>query len=177
MPNYKERIRQRVQDQQAVLEQDQNIKKAHRLDSKEKRAFDRLPDQTTFEFWCPRCLVDFPAPAYKSWNDRYEVGSWMSQCPLCEDIVVRYINDKLSDPYYDQSEKIAIMRNTGAADMLRPDQYGFRTLYGNPYAEYHHSRVALAEHIRERYATTGLHGLTLKEKSETEKAKEFFDAD
>lgn len=175
MPSYKERIRQRVKDQQEILQQDQDIKKARRIESKEKRTFDRLPEQTTFEFWCGRCQVDFPAPAYKSWNDRYEAGSWISQCPLCEDIVVRYINDKLSDPFYDLSEKIAVMRGSAAGDMLRPEQYGFRTLYGDPYHQMHSTRASLMEHIRERYASTGLHGLTLKEKSESEKAREFFD--
>lgn len=152
----------------------ENARKGKRkAQGKEKRAFDKLPRQSRYEFFCVPCDIDFVAPAYKAWSEIHQVGVWQSFCPRCERMVVRYTTVKKLDPYYAHSHKIKVMRGEAEKDMLRPMDYGFKTMYGDPFEHYYRRFQERQEDIDNRYAALGLTGLTLDQKSEQE---EFADA-
>lgn len=172
--NYESRLKQRVRDIQSDLEVDKNKKKARAKDSREYRAFVKLPYQQNVDFFCRFCAIDFTVPAHRMWSFFYNCGAWHSYCPECGVEVVRNISDKTSDPYYEESVKIRDMRGRFSKDMLRPDQYGFKTLYGNAYDEYERRYEERREEIRSKYASMNLKGTILREKTEIEKVKEEF---
>lgn len=167
-----ERARDAVIERQAELEQDKAVKLRRKAQQKEKKAFDALPEQTKMEFWCEHCQIDFVAPAYKIWSDVHSLGSWQSVCCRCERMVYRHVNQKTDDPYYAMSAKIRVMRGEAANDMLTPHDYGFKTLYGDPFEHYYRRFQEQEESMHNRYAALGLTGLTLSEKSEQEQFME-----
>lgn len=158
-----------VREVQADLDKERQNKDRRKAQTKEKRVFDSLPEQTKIEFWCRHCQIDFVAPAYRIWSEVHQLGSWQSFCPRCEGLVYRHVNSKTLDPYYEESLKVRVMRSEGEADMLSPHQYGFRTLYGDPFESYYRQFQEQEESLHNRYATMGLTGLTVEEKSEREK--------
>ena len=173
--SYESRLRQRIDDQDEVVQVERARKEEIRKSGKDFRSFNKLPAQTEMDFWCDKCQEDIKAPAHKSWSHFYCTGSWLSFCATCGSVLVRYINDKAHDPYYERSRKIAIMRAEGEADMLRPDQYGFRTLYGDPHQEWMKQRQIREESVRAKYAAYGLRGASIEQETEEERIKETFD--
>ena len=170
--SHEQRMKDVVLGHQEELVKDREEKKRRAAREKEKRAFDKLPAQTRMEFWCGACQIDFVAPAYKFWSEVHKLGAWHSVCPSCERMVIRHVNHKDSDPYYEQSAKVRVMRGEAAKDMLQPMDYGFETLYGDPFEHYYRRFQEGEERIHSRYAALGLTGLTTGEK---EDMSEFFD--
>jgi len=175
--SYEDQLKERVAEIQRALDEDKEIKKARKALTKEERAFRKLPDQADNDFFCDRCQLDFKAPSYKHWVSLYGIGAWISFCPICGVMTCRWITNKANDPYYEKSSKIRGMRSMFEADMLQPDQYGFQTLYGDPFEKYHKILEHQEEEIRTRYLSLGLTGETLQEQSEREKMKEYFKDD
>lgn len=171
---YEDKLRQRVADQQAAMQQSRDEKEIIRHRSKEYRAFLKLPEKSDMDFWCRFCAIDFRAPAWKEWCSLDDTGTWRSYCPLCEEHVYRHITEKTEDPYYDESVKVRLMRGHFEADTLRPEDYGFNTLYGDGYAQHHASFEEQDRMIHERYSALGLKGESLKERDEREKIREAF---
>jgi len=169
---YEQRIKKSVEDYQGDLKKSRKLKERDKAARKEKRAFDKLPEQSKHDFWCNRCQIDFVAPAYKVWTEYYDTGCWHSFCPQCEQLVYRYISSKKLDPYYQQSLKVKYMASKEVKDFLQPSQYGFRTMYGDPYEALYKRFQQREEDMHNKYAALGLHGKTLKQKTEEEHARE-----
>lgn len=170
-----DRLKGRVEELQADLDKEATRKKQRHARGKEKRAFDRLPTVTKHEFWCDHCRWDFAAPAYKVWSDVQQVGVWQSVCPRCTSFVYRHATGKTLDPYYEKSNKVRVMRNESAADMLAPGQHGFKTLYGDPFEQYYRRFQESAEQLADTYAAFGLTGHTLERKRAEQVIRETLD--
>lgn len=158
---------------QTDIDKENTKKQKRKNQERERRAYNKLPtySQRT-AFWCDRCNIDFVAPAYKVWSDAHQHGNWQSFCPVCGDWVFRYITAKKLDPYYLRSEKIQVMRGESAKDLIQPGNYGFRTLYGDPFERYYKRFQEQHEALHNKYASMGLVGKTLKQKSEEEILRE-----
>lgn len=169
---YKDELIQRVKKIQADIAIGKEEKKLQK--NKEFEAFKKLPGATISEFWCDVCQMDFSSPAYKIWNDFFSIGTWQSICPFCDRPVYRHITDKKNDPYYEKSIKIMVMRSLYEKDLLRPEDYGFKSLYGEAYKSYFSTLQKMDEEIFNRQASLGLKGISLKQKSDLEKLKEEF---
>lgn len=172
---YKARLKKAVREHQSELDKDLNTKKKKKKDNRERTAFNKLPEVTKTEFFCDNCTVDIVAPTYKVWIDFYSIGIWKSNCPTCTLPVYRHITNKVNDPYYEKSKKIRESRSIFEADMMRPGTYGFKTLYGDPFAEYYMRYQNEEEQLRAKYLSMGLAGETIKERTEKDKMKEAFE--
>lgn len=167
-----DRLKEHVREVQDDLDRESKIKAQRKARGKEKRAFDRLPAETKHEFWCDHCLVDFAAPAYKVWSDILQEGVWISICPRCTSFVYRHATGKTLDAYYEKSTKVRVMRNEATIDMLRPSDYGFRSLYGDPFEEYYRRFQESEEQLADTYAAYGITGTTLERKREEQVIRE-----
>jgi hypothetical protein len=155
-----------VKDVNAELDKEKDNKRRQRNKTKEYRAYVKLPRVALSEFWCENCQIDFAVPSYKVWSFYHNLGSWHSVCPQCEVLVVRHINNKGADTYYEKSIKMRVMRNQFSEDMLRPTDHGFRTLYGDAFEGYYRRFQERAEDIHNKYAGLGIRGTTLDEMDE-----------
>ncbi len=169
-----ERLRQRVRDRQAEIDEETAIKEKRKKQAREYTAYLKLPEESEQDMFCEHCLLDFRGPAYKEWSWLFGVGAWVSFCPLCGLPKCRWITGKTNDPYYEQAQKIRSMRSEYEADILRPDQWGFQTLYGDPFEKYAQQSANQEQEVRSRFLEMGLGGITIQEKSEREKIKEYF---
>lgn len=167
-----EQLKKSLESHYQDIDIENERKRKRKAQTKEKRAFDALPTQTKYEFFCINCDIDFVAPAYKNWSEIHQVGIWQSFCPRCERLVVRHTTGKKYDPYYEHSHKVRVMRGEAERDMLRPTDYGFKTLYGDPFEHYYRRFQETQEDIDNRYAALGLTGMTLDQKSEQERLNE-----
>lgn len=156
MKTIKEKLKVYLGDFQQGLDQEKTAREIKKRMQKAYRAFDRLPERTNYDFYCMACAIEFDAPAYKSWNEATATGSWISFCPICGNHVARHITDRTTDPYYEMSAKIRQDRSQFEADMLRPEQYGFKTLYPDAYDRYFDSVAERQDANRELYASVGL---------------------
>ena len=173
MGKYEKQLEKSVEDIQRDLAIDKQVKQKDKNRGKERRAFLSLPTYNKrMEFWCDHCSIDFVAPAYKVWSDIHNIGSWHSFCPYCEIIVYRHITMKNMYPYYNKSEKVKHMRSKSFKDMLQPGDYGFKTMYGDAFAQSYNRFQMQHENIFNKYASMGLTGKSLKQKSEEEVMQE-----
>lgn len=140
------------------LDIDNEKRRGRTLSEREKRAFDKLPDHTIIEFWSQEA-GDFVAPAYKVWIEYFDIGYWQSFCPVTGNLVYRHITEKGDDPYYEYSDKIRFQRSTFHDDLLQPDDYGFGSLYGDPFERNYRLFQQKQEDIHNKYASLGLRGL------------------
>lgn len=170
MSNY-QRLKKRIEDQHKLLDQEREMKK--KMEEKpnkrmEEDAPDRLP---LFDFWCDTCQEDFSMPCYKSRHRLYgdTIVVWRATCPDCETDCIRHITHKDEDLYYDKSTKIRKQRNQYAWEALQPDQYGFRTHYGEPYKEFMRKCQDREKMIIEEERSEGLKGLSLERKQKLRK--------
>lgn len=161
-------IKESVASHQADLDAERAEREARKKRDKARRGFNALPQNTLTEFWCVSCQMDFVAPSYKFWSEVHQCGSWHSFCPGCERPVCRYIDAKKFDPYYEQSLKVRIMRSEAEKDMLTPFDYGYQTLYGDPFEHYYKRFQQSQDDIHNRYAALGLVGKTMGQKIDEE---------
>lgn len=89
------------------------------------------------EFWCQKCHRDFDATGHKEVRVPPK-GVWFAYyvgiCPKGH-FALRYITDKLLDPYFYRSLRVKMMQGQYADDMLQPWQPRFRQLYPRQYAK------------------------------------------
>lgn len=91
----------------------------------------------SYDFWCDVCEEDFTASASRHVHRLYgEPMVTYRAHHECGEECVRLITHRDADPYYDLSEKIHEQRNEYTADLLRHEDYGFKTLYGEPFEDY-----------------------------------------
>ena len=175
MDQHTKKLKTHLAEHQAELDKDVAIKKTNKVLVKERTAFEKLETFTErMEFFCDRCLIEMVAPAYKIWNDLWQIGTWRSACPECSLPVYRHITSKVIDPYYEKSQKIKEMRLLATNDMLAPGQYGFKTLYGDPYEHFYDKYQKKDEAIKHKYLAMGLKGETIGERTERDKMKDAF---
>lgn len=93
------------------------------------REIQGFKDIEFLDFYCEDCKRDFTARAHKqvdSWSDvayykiKHSCGAWC----------IRHITDRVRDPYFFRSKRVAYDRTMNANDMLQPWQTGFNMIYG-----------------------------------------------
>lgn len=168
----RERLSEALDDKHADLAVDRN----HRIKLRKKRkaleAYKKLPFLSKVAFFCQACQEDFVAPAYKKWSTLHELGTWFSMCPYCESEVYRHITEKIADPYHHLSNKSRHMKSINARDILQPNQYGFNTLYDNPYEDLFNRYQKKEEDIYNKYARFGLTGKDSEQLDEEREVRE-----
>lgn len=93
------------------------------------------PPYTDTAFWCDYCERDFEGKGHK--EVRVPVGSvWLAYyvgiCP-CGKHSLRYITDKLKDPYFYKSLTVRVQQRLFPDEMLQPWQPRFKLLYPQQY--------------------------------------------
>lgn len=87
------------------------------------------------DFWCDYCEKDFSTTGHKEVRVPPQ-GVWFAYyvgiCP-CGKFAVRYITDKLLDPYFYKSLVLKIQQGQYADEMLQPWQPRFRQVYPEQY--------------------------------------------
>lgn len=83
------------------------------------------------DFWCRRCRIDFTGPGHRQvvTSLAEPLAFYAGRCPKCRRGSVRRITDRGQDEYYLHSRKVWESRAAAEADMLQPNQWGFKTLY------------------------------------------------
>jgi hypothetical protein len=158
-----------IKDIQADLDLDKKKKLKDKNSQREKRAFMKLPEFTPrMGFWCDHCQLDFTGPAFKFWSEVHQIGTWQSFCPNCESWVYRHITSKVIDPDYFKSECMSAMRGIHEKDLLQPGDYGFNTIYNDPFESYYYQFQHRQEELHNKYAAMGLVGKTLAEQEDEE---------
>lgn len=98
-----------------------------------QKLIDEAPQSLRLEFWCDQCQRDCTGIGYKvvRWHQpsKEKIAYYIGKCPVNHK-VVRFITDKLWDPYYVHSRMIQTERRKYAKDLLRPGDPGFDALYG-----------------------------------------------
>lgn len=119
------------------IQEQKKLERERAKPSPNKRMVEDAKDYVeSYPFWCENC-GDVELGGHKVWHRLY--GDWIATYRAycdCGEELIRYITHRDSDPYYYLSDKINSDRNEFAAEMLQADDYGFKTLYGEPYAEY-----------------------------------------
>jgi len=122
-----EHLKKRVQERMDWREQDKI--KQERLQARQKE-IDEAPDTKFTDFWCDDCELYVTAEGRKSiandWNNGVYIAFYIGNCPL-DHRVTRRITDTIHDPYFKHFKRT----RSEEADILQPDDYGFKTLYGN----------------------------------------------
>lgn len=91
------------------------------------------------DYYCKKCKKDYEdyRTTYLVQNDWERVGKkvsfWKSKHKPCGTWNIRYITDKLHDPYWTQSPKMKKDRGNYYRDMLQPSDSGFDMLYANKF--------------------------------------------
>lgn len=87
------------------------------------------------DFWCNTCKRDFTSTGYKEVRVPNQ-GVWFAYyvgiCP-CGAHALRYITDKLLDPYWYKSKVIKTQQGQYADEMLQPWQPRFKQIYPEQY--------------------------------------------
>ncbi len=125
-----EQLKTRFHDQQAQREAE---RKKHEPNVNERMAADTPDVISTYDFWCDACEEDFSSAAWKEVHRIYgdPVVTYRTRHE-CGTLCTRLVSHRDHDQYYHQSVKVRLQRNQYVAEMLRPDDFGFRSLYGDP---------------------------------------------
>lgn len=93
------------------------------------------PPYIKTDFYCDHCKRDFSGIGNKEVRVPSQ-GVWfayyVSICP-CKKHAIRYITDKLLDPYWYKSKVIKIQQGQYADEMLQPWQPRFKQIYPEQY--------------------------------------------
>ncbi len=93
------------------------------------------PTYVQTDFWCDTCHRDFSTTGHKEIRVP-KVGVWFAYyvgiCP-CGAHGIRYITDRLRDPYWYKSKIIKIQQGIYADAILQPWQPRFKQLYPEQY--------------------------------------------
>lgn len=158
-----ERLTQRIKDLQRLQDQDRERRKP----KPNIRMDEDLPDYLPrYDFWCDYCQEDFSASCYKTKHRMFgdPISVYRARCPICEEECHRLVTHRDQDLYYQKSTKVRRQRNQYAWDTLQAGDYGFKTCYGNPYAECDEKLARKEEKILQEERDKGLRGLSLEAK-------------
>lgn len=86
------------------------------------------------DFYCCKCKEDFKSMSVKEvetdWsNENQYVAFYKAKC-FKGHWCIRFITDKLSDPFWMNSKLIALDRGRHYQDILQPSENGYNLLYG-----------------------------------------------
>lgn len=158
-----QRLEKRIKDLQRLHDQDRERKKQKPIE----RMDDDKPDTLSkYDFWCDNCQEDFQAPCYKTRHRicGERIAVYRAKCSNCETDTIRHITHRDEDKYYQKSDKIRRNRNQYAWETLQAQDTGFRTCYGNPYAEFDKEMIEKEQMIFKEEREKGFKGLSLKAK-------------
>lgn len=97
----------------------------------------QAPSYVMTEFWCNTCKKDFDGSGFKQVRVPPQ-GAWFAyyvgRCTQGHQ-ALRYITDKLLDPYFRRSKRIKIQQGRYSDEMLQPWQPRFRQIYPQQYAK------------------------------------------
>lgn len=147
------RVQKHYEDHQEQLDLERERKKLR----PNENMLDGMSKTIIYPFWCDVCKQDFTARA-RMFKHRLH-GDWIAtyrcKCPDCENDCVRYITHKDHDPYYNKSLSVRKQRNEYSSDVLQPDDYGYKTHYGNPWEEFDKRMEMENERLRGRQRDMG----------------------
>lgn len=166
-----ERMSDYTRDVQAKLKQDRELKKPS---IHERMAEEAAMFVDHYNFFCEECLEDFTSPAYKEVHRFYgdyivtyrAIHEENEDGEDCGEECIRLVTHRDHDPYYYLSETVNQQRNQYYTELLQHEQYGFETMYGNPFREHDDKLKEKEERIFMRRRKTGLHGESLRSKEE-----------
>lgn len=98
------------------------------------------------DFWCDRCKRDFDATGHKEVRVPPKgvwFGYYVGICPEGHH-ALRYITDKLLDPFFYKSVRVKVQQGKYADEMLQPWQPRFRQLYPQQYAKLYLNQQGVA---------------------------------
>lgn len=158
-----ERLRARTRLIQGELKKDRERMKP----SPNKKMIEGIPDVIgSYNFWCDECQIDFESPAFKTIHRLHgdAVVNFRAYCPDCEEECVRHLTHRDHDPYYYLSDRMHEQRGLYTKDTLHHDQYGFRSMYGEPFPDHIKRIQRMEEQVIEKEREAGHKGLSLKAK-------------
>ena len=79
-------------------------------------------------FYCKRCCLDQDLDAAKKSTFRGD-EYFFAYCRQCKKELHRYITERRTDPYYQESLKMRKERVMLSKDLIQPGQTGFQTYY------------------------------------------------
>jgi len=123
----RERVKElgeRVKKNQIDLNKERETKKKRAEISRE---LEEAPNSTQTDFFCRTCNKECIAIGYKRIHHDGQ-GTYLAQCPNGHG-VVRYINNKWRDPYWELSPRVRRDRLKHADDMLTPNDPRFAKVY------------------------------------------------
>lgn len=86
------------------------------------------------EFYCRTCKQDFPSLAHKQvevdWSNTDQHIAFFKTKHSCGTWCIRYITDRLDDPYWMESPKVYRDRGEHYQDLIQPFENGYNLLYG-----------------------------------------------
>lgn len=128
-----ERLKQRVKTRQNELEWERNERVRQDENS---TTVNEAKDVDIIPFYCTDCELDSEGVGHKvietDWTNKDNIAFYVGHCEKGHRCIKR-ITDKVTDPYYNLSEIVHNQRIDAKDDMLTPNDYGFRALYGNPF--------------------------------------------
>lgn len=158
----RERLIKHVQDTQRDIEVERERHKPSRDTLIERDCTEVIP---SMDFWCDQCEEDWTIPGFRAdatMGDTLYV-TIRAYCPTCDAELIRYVTQKREDPYYQRSKKILRQRNQYIRDVLQGGDYGFRTLYGDPFDAFHKRIIEDEEHAMENFRRSGLRSASREE--------------
>lgn len=124
-----------------LLERHRAIREQYRFETKNKESRDKEINEApkvikNMDFWCDHCSKDFSGNGYKRVQADptlagFRIAFYQGRCPK-EHWTIRRITDKPLDPYFIKSLNIRRQRVDQKKDILQPNDYGFKMLYGDP---------------------------------------------
>lgn len=134
-------------------EERERYRKAEDIKTERQRTIDQAPTPWTTEFWCQVCSKDYIRLAHKIVISSYEepIAFYESKCPkghYCR----RRITDKMTDPYYFQSEQLRRARVELERDLIQPGDPRFKRIYGDPYKKHYEEleKIERDEHAKRK---------------------------
>lgn len=99
---------------------------------------DLITDSQEFtpkDFFCKKCDVDFISLAHKQveidWtNTDQSIAFYKTKHKKCGTWVMRYVTDRLKDPYWQLSKVVATDRGKHSLDLLQPFENNYNLVYG-----------------------------------------------
>lgn len=87
------------------------------------------------DFWCKTCQADFIAMSVKEmeqdWtNPAQNIAMYKTKHRDCGTWCMRYVTDKLDDPFWARSKAVARDRGKHSLDLLQPSENNYNLMWG-----------------------------------------------
>ena len=129
-----EKLTQRVE---RIYEEKERYEDIEKRQTEREKTIREAPQWCYTDFYCPTCQEDLlKCAAYKviqsDWTSPQRIAFYEA-FRACHKGLRRWITDKSFDPYFRQSRMLEQQRREATAngDLLQPDDYGFKSKYGD----------------------------------------------